>query len=405
MQQNYEVIRFVQQKGKCHIVMDYVEGELLCNFLRKERPMEKEYLFQIIISIAKELDNLEKSSGDQFYPCLTPLHIVVKKDKNIAFLKYSERYEKQIEGKAEPFLIRDGTSNYVYSYGRTVQFILTKAECVPRLSWTEERKFKKIITKCLTYNSKKQYQNGQDIVNQLNPIKKRYIVYFIPLMLLAIGGLSGVIACQQRMEVTEIEAPTKSVEERLQEYVAEEVIYTEDEILALTKEYEKQIQGDFRIAEGEFLLQVYYKMDTAYAKEQAVKVGEKLFDSVVENREILADIYLEQKNLEKVINEYEILIKESPTVERYLFLANILEQSGRHGEAMSVCEEGSKYDKAGAELQLQYIRLLFMNSEYSKEEKNHKLDTFLSLYPYLKEDSRYLKLNQEINFQEDKNER
>ena len=46
-----------------------------------------------------------------------------------------------------------------------------------------------------------------------------------------------------------------------------------------------------------------------------------------------------------------------------------------------------------------------MNSEYSKEEKNHKLDTFLSLYPYLKEDSRYLKLNQEINFQEDKNER
>ena len=72
---------------------------------------------------------------------------------------------------------------------------------------------------------------------------------------------------------------------------------------------------------------------------------------------------------------------------------------------MSVCEEGSKYDKTGAELQLQYIRLLFMNSEYSKEEKNHKLDTFLSLYPYLKEDSRYLKLNQEINFQEDKNER
>ena len=59
MQQNYEVMRFVQQNGKYHVIMDYVEGEMLCNYLRRERQMDKKFPFEIALLLAKELSCLE----------------------------------------------------------------------------------------------------------------------------------------------------------------------------------------------------------------------------------------------------------------------------------------------------------------------------------------------------------
>lgn len=401
MQQNYEVIRFVQQQGKCHIVMDYVEGELLCNYLRNDHLIEKKMLIQIIISIAKELECLEKSNGSHLYPCLTPLHIVLKKDRSIVFLKFSERYEKQIEGKTEPFLAKDGTNNYVFSYGRTIQYILNQAECVPRLSWKEERKFKKIISKCLTYNSKKQYQNAKDIVNQLNPIKKKHIIYIIPFLLLGFGVLA---VFRQKSLTPEIVEPVLTAQEILQEYLLGENNYTKEEVESFAKEYEQQIAEDYKMADGEFLFRIYYKLRTDYAMKQAIKVGERLLEHVVENREILANIYIEQNEIEKAIDEYEILLKENPTKERYLTLVNLFEQCGRQGEALKVCEEGSAYDSEGVELQLKYIKLLWVTSEYSIEEKKRELEKFLSLYPTLYENERFVQMKNEIGIKEDKNE-
>lgn len=402
--QNYEVIRFVQQQGKCHIVMDFVEGELLCNFLGKTDLLEKEFLLQMMIAIAKELENLERSNGELIYPCLTPLHIVVKKDRSIAFLKFSERYERQIGNRSTPFLSMDGTNNYIYSYGRTLQFILTKANCTPGLSWKEERKFKKIISKCLTNNSKKKYSHGRDIVNQLRPMKKKYIILLIPLLLTCIGLFSVFATDDEKTVKAEKIETEKFLQESLSDFLISETEYTEQEIVSFATEYEQLLGKDFQMSQGEVLLRVYYKLNTEFAKERAVNMGKILLDKVVENREILANIYMEQGKFEEAINEYEILIAESPSVERYLTLANLMEQSGRHEEAMSICEEGSKYDSKGVELQLQYVKLLLMNTDYASEEKQIKLETFLSLYPFLEEDNRYLQINQEINFQEVNNE-
>ena len=116
MQQSYEVIRFVGQNGKFHIVMDYVEGDLLSTYLQKEKSMSKKDFLQLVPNIAKELEGLERSSATEYITYLTPFHIVVKEDQSVAFLKQTEKYNGKIERYIDAFLPTDGSMNYFYSY-------------------------------------------------------------------------------------------------------------------------------------------------------------------------------------------------------------------------------------------------------------------------------------------------
>ena len=404
MQQNYEVMRFVQQNGKYHIVMDYVEGEILCNYLRKESFLEKRLLFQIILLIAKELSYLERCDGKELYPHLTPLHIVMKKDNTIAFMKASEKYNQQIEEKAALFLTPDGVEDYIYSYGRTTQFLLSNVECVPNLSWKEERKFKIIISKCLNYKSSKRYKSSQDIVNQLNPKKKKKIIFLLPLLLLPalVASIYGGMR-QRTMAETELNVQKNSYE-ILRNYLEGDETKENHEIESIIKDYRASLGEEISIAQKEFLLQIYSKLDSKYGNEQAILIGSEMFEAVAYHRENLANIYLENKDIEGAVRELEILVKESPSAERYIRLINLLEQSGRQREAMMMCEEGSRLGFEGTELQLQYVRLLLMDSEFSMNEKKFKLEEFISLYPMLNESQKFKEIKEQINFEEMKDE-
>lgn len=404
MQQNYEVIRFVQQNGKYHIIMDYVEGELLCNYIRKECNLKKEQLLKIFLLIAKEMNCLEKSDGAEYFPYLTPIHIVRKKDGTIAFLKNNEKYAKQMMEKTQPFIPLDGTNDYIYSYGRTIQFLLSNTECVPKLSWKEERKFKTIISKCLNIKSKKRYRNAQDIVNQLNPMKKKTILYVIPLLMivtLALGAFTKIKKDEISMQVPE---PEVSSYELLQNFLRNESVSTENEIMQAAKDYRQELGEEMTIAQMEFLFRVYSRIENQHGKMEACDIGEALFEAIAVNREILANIYLEQGEHEKAIREYEILLEEGPSVQRYLSLSNLLEQNGRHREAMTLCEEGSKFDSNGSELQLQYVKLLLLDTEYSVKEKSSKLEEFLTLYPAMKELEKLEMIKKQTGFEEEQYE-
>ena len=64
----------------------------------------------------------------------------------------------------------------IYGFGKTLQYLLSVAELETDLSKTEERKFRKLIQKCLKRNSKKSIQQISEIqkyVPQLKPNKER----------------------------------------------------------------------------------------------------------------------------------------------------------------------------------------------------------------------------------------
>ena len=404
VQQNYEVIRFVQQNGKYHVIMDYVEGELLCNYLRRERQMDKKFPLEIALLLAKELSCLEKSAGKEMYPFVTPLHIIIKKDKSIALLKTNDKYNQQIEDKIYPFLSSDGTDDFIYSYGRTLQFILSNIECVPYLSWKEERKFKIIISKCLNYKSKKRYQNAQDIVSQLNPKKKKTILFLFPIVALAMLALMQYkSAYLEKQNVQDFE-PQKTSFQVLQEFLIGEDKSPENELRQIVTEYRESLGQEISIAQMEFLFRVYSKMDNEYGRLELIKIAAQMFEELADNREIIANIYIEQKEYEKAIKEYEILLKEDPSAERYLSLVSLLEQNGRQREAMILCKEGCQFEVGNTELQLQFVRLLLMDIEYSSEEKKTQLDEFLSLYPNVIELEKFQDIKKQTGFEENKDE-
>lgn len=400
VQQTYEVIRLIQQNGKYHVVMDCVEGELLCNYLRRECVIDKRFSLEIALLLAKELSYLEKSEGKELYPFFTPMHIVVKKDGTIAFLKFNEKYNQHIEDKVSLFLRPDGVEDYIYSYGKTIQFLLSNIKSVPKLSWAEERKFKTIISKCLNYKSNKRYQNSQDIVNQLTPQKKKNLLFVLPVLLFSILAMS--IYIRMRTDDTAIKEiePQKNSYQILREFLDGERIQSNEEIEKTIRSYREALGDEISVAQLDFLFQLYCELNNNYGKKEALNVANKLFETLADYREILANIYIEQNNYDDAIREFEILIKESPTVERYASLANLLELSGRQREAMILCEEGSRFDSEGSELQLQYVRLLLMDTEYSSNDKKTKLDEFLSMYPIVKELKRFQEIKEQTNFKE-----
>ncbi len=403
LQQNYEVMRFVQQNSKYHVVMDYVEGELLCNYLRRERRADKKFPLELAFLLAKELSYFEKSEAKELYPYLTPLHIVVKKDRSIALLKANEKYNQQVEDKVYPFLTPDGVDDYIYSYGRTIQFLLSNIECVPKLSWKEERKFKIIISKCLNYKSKKRYRNAQDIVNQFNP-KKKTILFLLPLavvFILAIGAYESMEL--EKQNVQEVE-PQETAFQILQDFLTGEDVGSEKELQQVVTEYKESLGKEMSVAQMEFLFRIYSQMENDYGRQEAIDIGTQMFDELADNREIIANMYIERKDYEKAIREYEILIKENPSVERYLSLSSLLEENGRQREAMLLCEEGCQFEVGANELQLQYVRLLLMDTEYSVEEKKMQLEEFLSLYPNVKELEKFQEIKNQTGFKEENDE-
>ena len=148
MQQNYDVIRFVQQNGRYHVVMDSTEGELLAHYITHNATWKKNNFFSVICDLAKEIYYLEHSNGIEIYPFLTPYNVIVERNGHVALLKFSESHTQKYAKGIQPFITQDESSHYVESYGKIIQFILSQTELNPRLTWNETRKIKKVISKC-----------------------------------------------------------------------------------------------------------------------------------------------------------------------------------------------------------------------------------------------------------------
>lgn len=390
MQQSYEVIRFVGQNGKFHIVMDYVEGDLLSTYLQKDKSMSKKNFLQLVSNIAKELEGLEKSSATEYIPYLTPFHIVVKEDQSVAFLKQTEKYNEKIEKFVDAFLPADGSMNYFYSYGRILQFILAKIKLRPRMSKLQEYRIRRIISKCMEVKSQKRFHSSKELVACLGNVKKRRKTFVISGIIIVTAVLG--ISVSQRMELQE------SIEldayHQLQAFMEGKMEKSGAEIENILAIYENENES-LGLAEREWLINVCYRMNTDYSRQLLMKHGEILMKELSAKRELLANLYLDNGELEKAIKEYEILIVESPSAERYLAFANILFQSGDVKEAMHVCELGCELFPERIELQLEYIKYCF------NAEANTEISLFLEKYPALKDTREYMQLEQELGMQEE----
>ena len=179
MQQKYEVIRLIKQNAGCHVVTDYVQGEILVFYLRNHPQIKKEELLSFLRQIIRQLDNIQHVRGMNGYGCVTPYCIVVGKDKNIAFLDLrAESNASVVRKMGQPavrrlFFPEEESEDDFYPLGKTIQFLFAHTKMQPELTKRETYRFQKIISKCLKEHSRKSYQNISDILKEFPKRKEK----------------------------------------------------------------------------------------------------------------------------------------------------------------------------------------------------------------------------------------
>lgn len=178
MQKKYEVIRLVKQDTSCHIIMDYVQGEILAEYLKRHTRVKKERLFLWIKQIIRQLGDLRMAKNAALYRYVTPFSIVVKRNGDLAMLDCHAKSNQHIVALIRKkhiwncFFRADADDDDMYAFGKTIQFLLAKSTPIPKLTASEEKRLKKIISKCLSGNSRKQYQKFTEVLLDFSKLEK-----------------------------------------------------------------------------------------------------------------------------------------------------------------------------------------------------------------------------------------
>ena len=440
MKHHYEVIRVIQQDSNCHIIMDYVEGEILGEYILRYPYIEKKQLFAWFFQLLKQLQELEKVNGISDYRFLTPFYIVLKADQTIALLNLKAgANQKCVERMTTYSFINrfyppSGGYNDIYSFGKTMQFLLAKTNLTPKLTWKEELGLQNIISKCLTEKSKKQYQSFYDIAMDFPIHKKKQRIKVMKFGMTAVFLFVVIWKCFHNIESTPI---TKEEEknylelgiayfliledyekgrelfedakhlqvapyyEKMCSYMLGDTKDTVEELEQILEEFSELWNGNLGVEEKCCLVRVYSKMDSEYARKQLLELGGDIIEEVEwdemeeEAREIVAGVYSKEGNHKKALEHYEILLRQRHGAELYHTMSNLYVKYGNVERAMDLCIEGMKYNPGSWELALSYVRLVCQDSKLTKEEKQNRIKEMLQNHDTLLSQQRFQTLQKE----------
>lgn len=282
MHQNYEVIRLIRQNMDCHIIMDCVAGELLGEYIIRNPNITKEQFFSWIIQLVKEMESIEIAKGLSEYRFFNPFCVVLKEDSTIALLNLKaksnqKRLDRLFENSVgKKFFPEDGTYNDIYSFGRTIQFILAKACLAPQLTKKEERRLQKIVSKCLAVNSRKFYQGFEEISSDILNFKKKSK----KIKWVLLGGVTVILSLflLRRWELEPQRVELRMYQE-IEDYMQGISNKTEREMENLLREYQEEVKEPLSYKEKYCLIKAYSKIDTAYARGQVISLAENILNS------------------------------------------------------------------------------------------------------------------------------
>lgn len=459
MEKEYEVIRLIKQNSSCHIIADCVRGTMLSEYIEQSESMEKEQLFSYLYQMIKQLGDLEMVREARTYCYSLPFCMIIKGNGELVLLDFNAKGNQYIanqitrEDVQKCFFKRGDLYNVMFPIGKTLQYILAKTKVVPKLTGREEYKFKKVISKCLSDNSKKQYQKISEILYDLPKLEKKkqlerkkprwlYPLMFFVVVSAVIGGMKLIPQAggkeEKQMEsvqdesvdfleigVTyflEMEDYKKSKEmfarSREQEWLAEryeqfagymmgEHELSEEEMGEFLKEVEMEIGSEWKVAEKRMLFRVWSKLETEDALQQKIRIGEELLEEQrewkvgdveqkIENeiRTVLAESYEKNGENELALEQYKAIKEWNKSEEIYRSLIRIAKTINIK-EAFQFCEEGIAENPASKELRIQLIQIECEDKNVSKETCETSIKKMIQECPQLLKEEEFRKLQDE----------
>ena len=174
--EGYDVLRLIEHGQMCYISSEYVGGKVLAVWLKAHPNITKERLFSLIRNITNQLCMIHRCRIKPYYQYVNPYSVVVTEEGELYFLDLeagsNEEQLRLMQRRAvrEAFL-PPGEAYYqkatleldIYGLGKTIQYLLAVTKPIPALCKREERKFLRIISRCLNDNSRLSYKNISEI--------------------------------------------------------------------------------------------------------------------------------------------------------------------------------------------------------------------------------------------------
>ncbi len=185
-EKGYDVLKLVEQGERCYVSTDYIRGTQMARLLRREPDLEKAQLFRWMKDLLEQLERFHRCRGNPCYQYVNPYSAIISGEDGLCLLDISSDDQHEILRQMrrrpvrEHFLSpenqyyqRAEPAEDIYGIGRTLQYMLTMARPEPPLTVGEERKLKKIISKCLDKGSKRGFSNVQEISDQFSRVYKK----------------------------------------------------------------------------------------------------------------------------------------------------------------------------------------------------------------------------------------
>ncbi len=235
----YDVLRFIEHNQVCHISTDVVEGYPLVQWLKNHPYIRKELLFHWLHSLVEQLSSLYRCRGKMVYQYVNPYSLILSEERELHLLdlntKSNEKYRLKMQKRVVRELFLPPDNQYyqnaceeldIYGLGRTMQYLLSATEPEPQLSHLEERKFRKLIERCVNRDSRKSFQHISEIraciphyqeEARLRIYKKRYVYLAAAIGIALLVGrellTQGKETGEQKTVSTGIEAKKESADE------------------------------------------------------------------------------------------------------------------------------------------------------------------------------------------------
>ena len=167
----YDVLRLIEHNQVCYISSGCIRGTPLMGWLKYHRVMKKQEFVRMVRLLVRQLDKIHRCRKQKFYQYVNPYSVVVGEDGNLYFLDLGVPSNEETLQKMQrrtvrehflppeaPYYQRASAGLDIYGFGRTLQYLLSEAELEPRLTGGEERKFRKVISRCLERQSKQAFK-------------------------------------------------------------------------------------------------------------------------------------------------------------------------------------------------------------------------------------------------------
>lgn len=320
----FEVLRFIEHGAHCRQSVDFVKGRLLADYLKESEWVDKSKVFRWFRQMAIQAEQYERSRGGTNYRYLNPYGVIVTEDEEILLLNMESEENEFVKRQMQKRAVRahfvkpmydlkkiGSTDADLFSFGKTMQFVLAYTETKLDLTKRETVRLTKVIEKCLAENHRK-YQDFRQVLKELPIFDEKHkekmsflrkrIVIIVGTVLLAVGFLFFLqqVRNKDSGEEKTIEHVQKSIDKDEKKEEFEDVQKLDERMI---EKYFNEQANPLQVVEKGKQLQsiILWKMAEAY---------ETMNLHVEENEiyELLLKVESDNKKLE-VIREKQTLLK------------------------------------------------------------------------------------------------